>query len=277
MYRKRQGDGIHSGSPANRLLSLDLGRGLLMRYDSRYRTRYSYSSFFPVGVKWLLISNVAVWLVYFFAVRMESGQFFSLLALSPRAVLGHFAIWQLVTYLFLHDPYGFGHILFNMLTLWMFGMDLERDWGTKQFLKYYFLCGIGAGICDVLANAAVGNLDTRTIGASGAIYGLLLAFGMLYPDRTVLMSFLFPIKAKYFVMIMGAIAFLSSIGSTGTSRVSNVAHLGGMIFGYIYLRTRFLRLDAGNLVRKYQAWKMQRAKKKFQVYMRKHGRGPWVN
>ena len=152
-------------------------------------------------------------------------------------MLGHFAIWQLVTYMFLHDR-GFGHILFNMLTLWMFGMDLERDWGTKHFLKYYFLCGIGAGICDVLVNAALGNLDTRTIGASGAIYGLLLAFGLLYPDRMVLMSFLFPIKAKYFVMIMGAIAFLSSIGSSG-SRVSNVAHLGGMLFGYAYLRGRY--------------------------------------
>ena len=247
-----------------------------MRYGSRYRTSFSYSSFFPAGVKWLLISNTAIWLIYFFAVRTESGQLFSHLALSPRAVLEHFELWQLVTYLFLHDPFGFGHILFNMLTLWMFGMDLERDWGTRQFLKYYFLCGIGAGVCDVLANAAFGNLDTSTIGASGAIYGLLLAYGMLYPDRKVLMEFLFPIKAKYFVMIMGAIAFLSSIGGT-SSRVSNVAHLGGMIFGYLYLRSRLLRLDIGNMVTKYQDWKLRRAKKKFQVYMRKHGRGPWVN
>jgi len=248
-----------------------------MRYSSRFRTSYSYSSFFPVGVKWLLISNIGIWLVSFFAVRMNAAGFIHVLALSPRAVLSHFAIWQLVTYLFLHDPVGFGHILFNMLTLWMFGMDLERDWGTKRFLKYYFLCGIGAGICDVVVNAAVGTLDTRTIGASGAIYGLLLAFGLLYPDRTVLMSFLFPIKAKYFVMIMGAIAFLSSIGSAG-SGVSNVAHLGGMLFGYAYLRMRFWRVDTGSLTRRYQNWKVQRAKKKFQVYMRKRDRGgPWVN
>jgi membrane associated rhomboid family serine protease len=164
-----------------------------------------------------------------------------------------------------------------MLTLWMFGIDLERDWGTKRFLTYYFLCGVGAGICDVAANLAIGNLETRTIGASGAIYGLLLAFGVLYPNRTVLMSFLFPIKAKYFVMIMGAIAFLSSIGSSG-SRVSNVAHLGGMIFGYAYLRMRFLRFDSRKLLQRYQEWKLQRAKKKFQVYMRKQNkRGPWVN
>jgi membrane associated rhomboid family serine protease len=90
------------------------------------------------------------------------------------------------------------------------------------------------------------------------------------------MSFLFPIKAKYFVMIIGAIAFLNSVGSSG-SGISNVAHLGGMLFGYAYLRGRYLRLDTGNLMRRYQDWKRQRAKKKFQVYMRKHGRGPWVN
>jgi membrane associated rhomboid family serine protease len=246
-----------------------------MRYGSRFGKTYSY--FFPVGVKWLLISNIAIWLVSFFAVRMGSAEFLRLLALSPQAVLGHFAVWQLFTYLFLHDPFGFGHILFNMLMLWMFGMDLERDWGTKRFLRYYFLCGIGAGICDVVVNAAVGTLDTRTIGASGAIYGLLLAFGLLYPDRTVLMSLLFPIKAKYFVIIMGAIAFLSSIGSSG-SKVSNVAHLGGMLFGYAYLRMRFWRVDTGSLLRRYQNWRVQRARKKFQVYMRKRDRGgPWVN
>ena len=247
-----------------------------MRYDSRYRSRFSYSGSFPVGVKWLLISNVTLWLVYFLAIRWGPGDIFLPMKLCPGAVLQHFEIWQLVTYLFLHDPRGVGHILFNMLTLWMFGTDLERDWGTRQFLKYYLICGIGAGVCDILANAAIGNLDTTTIGASGAIYGLLLAYGMLYPDRRVLMDFLFPIKAKYFVMIIGAIAFINSISGAG-SRVSNVAHLGGMIFGYFYLRTRFLRLDVGNMVEKYQEWKKQRAKKKFQVYMRKHGRGPWVN
>jgi len=246
-----------------------------MRYDYRFRTG-GYSYFFPKAVKWLLISNTAIWLLTFFAVRAGSMGFY-IFALSPIAVLRHFAIWQLFTYMFLHDPFGFGHILFNMLMLWMFGMDLERDWGTRKFLKYYFLCGVGAGICDVVVNALVGTLNTRTIGASGAIYGLLLAFGMLYPDRIVLMSFLFPIKAKYFVMIMGAIAFLSSLGSAG-SGVSNVAHLGGMLFGFAYLRMRFVRLETGNLIEKYQNWKMQRAKKKFQVYMRKHGRGgPWVN
>jgi membrane associated rhomboid family serine protease len=246
-----------------------------MRNDYRFRsTGYSWANYFPPAVKWLLISNTAIFVLYFLAGQTEIGQIFGLFALSPIAVVRHFAVWQLVTYMFLHG--GIGHILFNMLALWMFGMDLERDWGTKQFLKYYFLCGIGAGICDVAVNLAMGHPNTRTIGSSGAIYGLLMAFGVLYPDRIILMSFLFPIKAKYFVMIIGAIAFLNSVGSAG-SGVSNVAHLGGMLFGYMYLRGRFLRLDAGKLLRRYQEWKLQRAKRKFQVYMRKHGRGPWVN
>src|SRR5438093_3787719 len=207
-----------------------------MRYDPRYRS-YNYSSYFPAGVKWLLITDVAIFLLSCIGGSAVSRHLL-LLALTPIAVLEHFAIYQLVTYMFLHG--GIGHILFNMLALWMFGMDLERDWGTRRFLKYYFLCGIGAGLCDVLVNAAMGNFNTRTIGSSGGIYGLLLAFGVLYPDRIVLMSFLFPIKAKYFVMIIGGIAFLNSVGSAG-SGVSNVAHLGGMLFGYLYLRLGFLR------------------------------------
>jgi membrane associated rhomboid family serine protease len=244
-----------------------------MRNDYRFRsTGYSWANYFPPAVKWLLISNTAIFVLLFLA--GQPGQIFDLFALSPIAVVRHFAVWQLVSYMFLHG--GIGHILFNMLALWMFGMDLERDWGTKQFLKYYLLCGVGAGICDIAVNLAMGHLNTHTIGSSGAIYGLLMAFGVLYPDRIILMSFLFPIKAKYFVMIIGAIAFLNSVGSAG-SGVSNVAHLGGMLFGYLYLRARFLRMDVGKMLRRYQEWKLQRAKRKFQVYMRKHGRGPWVN
>ena len=164
----------------------------------------------------------------------------------------------------------------------MFGADLERGWGTKRFLQYYFLCGIGAGICVVIANAMFGNMNSRTIGASGAIYGLLLAFGVLYPDRTVLFSFLFPIKAKYFVMILGAIAFLSSL-SASDNGVSHVAHLGGMVFGYIYLRSKKMNnVDLwGSAQYMYKEWKLRRAKRKFQVYMRKKQDGPdrdrWVN
>ena len=138
-------------------------------------------------------------------------------------------VWQLFTYMFLHG--GITHLLFNMLTLWFFGTQLERDWGTRRFLKYYFYCGIAAGVCVLAANMAVGDWVRPTIGASGAIFGVLVAFGVLYPNQTVLMNFLFPIKAKYMVMIYAAIELLLTIGpNTG---VSTVAHLGGMAFGYV--------------------------------------------
>jgi membrane associated rhomboid family serine protease len=259
-----------------------------MRYDTRYRSRNSFfNSSLPAGVKWLLISNVAVFLIYFFVADRLPGLFFPLQLIPHMVVSG--AIWQLVTYLFLHDPHGLFHILFNMLALWMFGTPVEQTWGTRRFLQYYFLCGIGAGVCVVLVNLLAGNGYQSTIGASGAIYGLLLAYGMLFPEQELLFMFLFPLKAKYVVMIYGAIAFLGSFQMGGT--VSNLAHLGGMIFGFVYIKTQFGRRkrvpggfggtfsDSFSFRRAWKDYKLKRAKKKFQVYMKKHGsgQGPWVN
>lgn len=255
-----------------------------MRHGVNYRpSGLAYSGHFPPGVKWLLISNIGLFVLYYLAVRTEWGDFFGYFGLVPRMVLEGYGVYQLVTYMFLHSPWGFGHILFNMFALWMFGADLERTWGTRRFLEYYFLCGIGAGLCVVAGNLLYGTPDTRTIGASGAIYGVLLAFGLLFPDTIVLFSFLFPIKAKYFVMIIGAIAFLSSIGASGGG-VSHVAHLGGMAFGYFYLKSRHLRRQAarGGLIdglrRQWEEWRIQRARRRFEVYLRKRDsdRGPWV-
>src|SRR5947208_15635852 len=148
-----------------------------MRYTTRYRS-YNYSSYFPAGVKWLLISNIAIFLLFYLSETLR--EHLLMLSLAPVMVLKHFSIWQLGTYMFLHG--SIDHILFNMLALWMFGMTLEQDWGTRRFLKYYFLCGVGAGICDVAVNAIIGNWGTHTLGASGAIFGLLLAFGVLFPN-----------------------------------------------------------------------------------------------
>ena len=242
-----------------------------MRYGVRQRpVGFSYSSGLPKGVKWLLIVNTALFVAYYLAIRLDAGFIFSPFGLTPRSVLSVIGIYQLFTYMFLHSPLGFGHILFNMLALWMFGCDLERTWGTRRFLNYYFICGIGAGICVVIGNALYGTLDTRTIGASGAIYGVLLAFGLLFPDTTVLFSFLFPIKAKYFVMIIGAIAFLSSLNASEGGGVSHVAHLGGMLFGYLYLKSGLRKTDfLGSMRRQYEDWKVARARRKFQVYLRK--------
>src|SRR5882757_6379743 len=154
-----------------------------MRYDTRYRsTGSSFSSYLPAGVKWLLISNTALFVVYFFANQAGFGQLFRLFALAPRTVVESFTIWQLGTYMFLHDPNGFLHILLNMLSLWMFGATLEQTWGTKRFLTYYFVCGVGAGVCVVLAALLFGPMNVSVIGASGAILGLLMAFGILFPD-----------------------------------------------------------------------------------------------
>jgi len=249
-----------------------------MAQPSRFSRSIIYS-YFPPGVKWLLIVNTGVFLIWYLGGASVQSQMM-LLALTPNLVVFHFPwfVWQLFTYMFLHG--GIGHLLFNMLTLWMFGTTLEQTWGTRYFLKYYFLCGVGAGICDTVVNVILGH-HTTTIGASGAIYGLLLAFGVLFPDVKVLMNFLFPIKAKYLVMIYGAVALLSALGS-GNSGVSNIAHLGGMLFGWVYLRApmpRFFRfLHVPDFGGWYRQWRMQRAKKKFQVYMRKQGgRGPWVN
>src|SRR5260370_37826862 len=114
-----------------------------MRYDTRYRsTGSSFASSIPTGVRWLLISNTALFVLYFFAVRVGLGAYFEPFQLVPSMVVRFPAVWQLATYMFLHDPNGLMHILFNMLTLWMFGVSLEQTWGTKRFLTYYFVCGV---------------------------------------------------------------------------------------------------------------------------------------
>ncbi|MEQ1883995.1 MAG: rhomboid family intramembrane serine protease [Bryobacteraceae bacterium] len=233
-----------------------------------YARSYSMSGGIPPGVRSLLIANVAVFLVQFFGGRFLD-EVFDYLKLIPAAVVKLFFIWQLGTYMFLHA--GIMHILFNMLALWWFGAELERVWGTRRFLQYYFFCGIGAGICVVVGNYLFGNPAVATVGASGAIYGVLLASAILWPDREMLFYFLFPIKMKYFVMLIGAIAFLNSFNSA--SRVSDVAHLGGLLFGYLFLRTANPRSRGFNPLGffrdQYRQWKLARAKKKFQVYMRK--------
>jgi len=237
-----------------------------------YRRSF-FLDYFPPGVKWLLLINTAVYLLVFLGGRTVQPHVTVLFALYAEAAVRNLYVWQVFTYMFLHG--SITHILFNMLTLWMFGTPLERDWGTRRFLKYYFYCGIAAGVCVLLINVLVGDWSTPTVGSSGAIFGLLVAFGVLYPNQTVLMNFLFPIKAKYMVMIYAAIELLLTFGpNTG---VSTIAHLGGMAFGYIYLKGRLPRWKMPDLAGAYHQWKLQRAKRKFQVYMKKHGRGPWVN
>jgi membrane associated rhomboid family serine protease len=262
-----------------------------MRHSSRGPSYISSPFSVPPGVKLLLISNIALFLAYFFADYLRIGYLFTPFQLIPAQTVERLFVWQPVTYLFLHDPGGPGHILLNMLMLFFVGKTLEETWGFEKFLRFYMLCGVGAGLCVIVVGYLAGEKNVATIGASGAIFGLLLAFGMLFPDATILFGFVFPIKAKYAVMILGAIAFL---GTFKGGTVSHIAHLGGMLFGFLLLRAdrdprrvsgRGGRGVSGLWKRVETLWadyKMRRARRKFDVYISRQnkqnrGGGPYVN
>lgn len=176
------------------------------------------------AVKLLIIINVTAFILEFVFPGL-----IVYFGLYPPFVFKRFFIWQLVTYMFLHSTSGLWHILFNMLMLWMFGSELEAVWGRKRFLTYYFFTGIGAGLCSLIF------YNTFVIGASGAIFGLLLAYGMIYPDRILLIFGIFPMKARHAVILFGFITFLSAVGGA-RDNVAHFAHLGGLLFGYIYMK-----------------------------------------
>ncbi|MFH2056393.1 MAG: rhomboid family intramembrane serine protease [bacterium] len=188
------------------------------------------SSFGPPltpAIKWLMIANGGVFLLQLTTGMSWMNQW---LGLVPRAILTDLAIWQIGTYMFLHG--SFLHIAMNMFFLWMFGADLERQWGSREFLKYYFLTGIGAGIFTFLINI---NSTIPTIGASGAIFAVLIAFGMVFPNRIILLWFIIPIKAKY--MVIGAIALsMWALYSGNQPGVAHWTHLAGALIGFLYLK-----------------------------------------
>jgi membrane associated rhomboid family serine protease len=188
--------------------------------------------------------------------------------LSTTDVTQRFYVWQLVTYIFLHSTDRIGHILFNMLSLWMFGSELERAWGTRRFLQYFFICGVGAGLCTVLVESLLGR-DSLTIGASGAIYGVLLAYGVTWPDR-IIYFIIFPIPAKWLVIIFGGIAFFNSMGPA--RGVAEFAHLGGMLIGFLYLKLG--GPGGGSWKDRYQRWRRDRLRRKFDVYPGNRPNGP---
>jgi membrane associated rhomboid family serine protease len=145
----------------------------------------------------------------------------------------YFHFYQFVTYLFLHG--SFTHLFFNMFALWMFGCVIERVWGSKKYLFYYLACGIGAGLCQELVQFLTGSISL-TIGASGAVYAILLAFGLTFPDeRMFIFPLPIPIKAKWFVMGYVAIELFSAVNMPGDG-VAHMAHLGGMLFGFLIIR-----------------------------------------
>lgn len=189
------------------------------------------------------------------------------LGLVPQDVVQEHWLWQPATYMFLHARTP-THVLFNMLILWMFGVELERRWGTTFFVKYYAVTGVGAGLTTIAVSLLPFDVThavyvANTIGASGALYGLLLAYAVYYPNRPILMFLFFPVPAKYFVTILGAIAFVMSIQGGGS--VAEFTHLGGLLVGYLYLQSGRGGL-AAEIKYRYLKWKMNRMRRKFDVY-----------
>jgi membrane associated rhomboid family serine protease len=236
----------------------------------RYPTTSGFSYSFGPGpltpvIKLIVVINVAVFLFDWLVTRAAGIPLSSFLGLRPVAVLEGLQVWQLATYLFLHG--GIFHLLFNMLALWMFGVELERMWGPRFFAKYYAVTGLGAGACVVLAALTPFGGEAYvipTVGASGAVFGILLAYALYFPNRPIYLYMIFPIPAKYFVMIMGAIAFLAAADGSGGG-VAHAAHLGGLVVGYFYLKGGRMHLMS-ELQYRYLKWKINRTRKKFDVY-----------
>lgn len=245
----------------------------------------SFPPFTP-WVKKIIIACVAVYFLQVVLGAVSPGMKASLelyFGLVPALVLHYGMIWQLVSYSLLHATPG--HILINMLMLWMFGRELELVWGKSRFLNYFFICGVGAGLITILVKVMPmlwGHMPpyTPTIGASGAIFGILIANAILFPDRRI---WLFPlpltIPMRPFVAVMGAIEFFATLGSGGDG-VSHFCHLGGMLIGWLYLRRGSFLYRVRNEM---ADWRYERNKRKFQVYMKKQKNEPpsrpdqWVN
>ena len=203
---------------------------------SYYRTSFGLGGSFTPVLRNLLFANVIVFIISLNPnLRTLLSSWF---ALQSDAVFYHFQVWRLVSYLFLHG--GFLHILFNMFFLWMFGRDLEHQWGGREFLKYYLICGIGAGLLNIMVSSS------PTIGASGAIYGIMVAYALLYPNREILIYFLFPVKIKYFVGFLVLVAFFSTMNAQG-DMIAHAAHLGGAVIGFIYLRYKRQLMNIPNM------------------------------
>ena len=190
---------------------------------------------FPPAIRGIVIACTAVYLieVITYLASQRNPWFTQLFGLSAWAVLQRGFVWQPFTYMWLHvlDPM---HLVFNMLSLWLLGGELERQWGARRFLTYYLVCGVGAAPFIVAADLIPGP-HAPTVGASGAIFGVIVAFGVVFAERVIYLMALFPIKARTFAWIMFAVAFLSMLTQT-QGGVSNIAHLGGMVVGWLYLK-----------------------------------------
>jgi membrane associated rhomboid family serine protease len=234
--------------------------------DRSYARPYIGVPGLPRGIKWLLIANVGMFLLRWI-LGATLGRVFAILDLVPYQFIHSLYLWQPLTYSFQHD--GLWEILWNMLTLWMFGGDIELAWGTDRFLRFYMLCAAGPALLCVLLAFLTGSQTIPITGAYAPIYGILLVCAVLWPERQVLFI-IFPMKMKYFTILIGAIALFISL-STG---LVGLGLLSGMLFAYGFMKSRSTRRDprfdlSASVQKSYRDWKMARAKKKFQVYLRR--------
>ncbi len=218
-------------------------------------TELSYKpSIFTDAIKVLVSINFCIFLLQSIA-RVEN-LFFPLFGLVPKLVWSELMIWQPFTYMFFHG--GIWHVLINMFVLWMFGSELERLWGKKFFLNYYFITGVGSGLVTMIFGI---HSMTPIVGASGAVYGVLLAYGVIYPNRQVYLYGLIPIKSLWFVIGVGSIAFLSSFNEG--SQISHLTHLSGMIIGYFLLKNPFqLKKTWFSISKRILEYRVQKQEKK---------------
>jgi membrane associated rhomboid family serine protease len=229
-------------------------------------------------LKAIMVACGAVWLlqVLLNAVGFQLGglSFEQIFGVVPSSVVRGM-IWQPLTYAFLHDPLSPMHLLFNLLFLWMFGGELERFWGSRAFLRFYLVSALGGGVFITLIGFVFrsrGALDIATVGASGAIFGLIMAYAVIFGERTVLFMLLFPMKARTMAMILFAIAFFYTFrGSAGN--VSHVGHLGGAVTGYLYLK-RVWRI--GDFYRELR-WRLRRRRFKVMSQEPRDDRDRWVH
>lgn len=201
-------------------------------YQDYYRPPTQFSVFPPV-IKNLLILNGLAFMAQLVPTTQEFlMRWFALWPLDVPPFYPAFWPWQLVSYAFLHG--GLGHLFFNMFALWMFGVQIENAWGTRRFGIFYFVCVIGAGLIQLLVVTLSPDVFP-TVGASGGVFGILLAFGMMFPNQPIYIYFLFPVKAKWLVIGYGALELYSGIVGT-QSGVAHFAHLGGMLFGFLLIQ-----------------------------------------
>jgi membrane associated rhomboid family serine protease len=169
----------------------------------------------------------------------------SLFGLYHVGFVQNLYLWQIFTYMFLHG--GWFHIIINLLYLWMFAGELEQIWGSRRFIRFYLICGLGGGILIAFINYLTYNpsyMGPVTVGASGAIFGILIAYGMIWPNREILIFFVFPVKIKYFMIVLVLIQFFGTLNmasGAGTSNISYSGHLGGLITGFILMYTMMRR------------------------------------